>query len=52
MQCNSNNKNTIKALPVKYYKNLGYKFSIITNDTKEYYYRIKNSMHISPAYYL
>ncbi|QGU96862.1 polysaccharide deacetylase family protein [Clostridium bovifaecis] len=43
MHCNSNNKNTINALPyiIKYYKSLGYKFGIITNDTKEYYYRVK-----------
>ncbi|MBC2399480.1 polysaccharide deacetylase family protein [Clostridium tetanomorphum] len=43
MHCNSNNKNTVKALPeiIKYYKNLGYEFKAITNDTKEFYYRFK-----------
>jgi len=43
MHCNSNNKNTIKALPeiIRYYKSIGYEFKIITDDTKEYYYRIK-----------
>lgn len=43
MHCNFNNKNTIKALPriIEYYKNLGYEFKAITNDTDEYYYRFK-----------
>lgn len=41
LHCNSNNKNTVKALPeiIKYYKDLGYKFKAITEDTPEYYYK-------------
>jgi len=41
MHCNSNNKNTLKALPIiiDYYKNSGYKILPITENTKEYYYR-------------
>jgi peptidoglycan/xylan/chitin deacetylase (PgdA/CDA1 family) len=44
MHCNSNNKNTIKALPqiIKYYIELGYEFKTITEDTPEYYYKFKN----------
>jgi len=44
MHCNSNNKNTVKALPgiIEYYLNLGYKFKAITNATPEYYYKLKN----------
>ena len=44
MHCNSNNKNTVKALPeiIKYYKDLGYEFKAINEDTTEYYYRFKN----------
>jgi peptidoglycan/xylan/chitin deacetylase (PgdA/CDA1 family) len=44
MHCNSNNKNTIKALPeiIKYYLDLGYEFKTITEDTPEYYYKFKN----------
>ncbi|WP_315114768.1 polysaccharide deacetylase family protein [uncultured Clostridium sp.] len=43
MHCNFNNKNTVKALPkiIEYYKDSGYEFEAITEDTKEYYYRIK-----------
>ncbi|MCY6369907.1 polysaccharide deacetylase family protein [Clostridium ganghwense] len=43
MHCNSNNKNTVKALPliIDYYKNLGYEFKPILEDTNEYYYRFK-----------
>lgn len=43
MHCNENNINTCSALPriIKYYKDKGYKFKIITNKTPEYYYRIK-----------
>nr|WP_246582609.1 polysaccharide deacetylase family protein [Clostridium mobile] len=43
MHCNFNNKNTAKALPkiIEYYKDLGYEFETITEDTKEYYYKIK-----------
>ena len=44
MHCNFNNKNTVKALPkiIKYYKDLGYIFKAITEDTPEYYYKFKN----------
>lgn len=44
MHCNSNNKNTVKALPgiIKYYLNLNYEFKSITEATPEYYYRFKN----------
>jgi peptidoglycan/xylan/chitin deacetylase (PgdA/CDA1 family) len=43
MHCNSNNKNTVKALPeiIRYYKDLRYEFRTITEDTPEYYYRYK-----------
>lgn len=43
MHCNSNNTNTIKALPriVKYYRDCGYEIKPITDSTPEYYYRIK-----------
>lgn len=45
MHCNSNNKNTVKALPgiIKYYTSLGYEFDCITDNTEEYYYKIKNN---------
>lgn len=41
--CNSNNLNTVKALPeiIKFYKNLNYEFATIAEDTQEYYYRVK-----------
>jgi peptidoglycan/xylan/chitin deacetylase (PgdA/CDA1 family) len=41
--CNSNNKNTIKALPeiIRYYKDLGYEFEPIKDDTPDYYYRLR-----------
>lgn len=44
MHCNSNNTNTIKALPqiVEYYRSIGYSIEPITDKTEEYYYRIKN----------
>lgn len=50
MHCNSNNKNTVKALPgiIKYYEDLGYEFQPITEDTPEYYYKFKNSKKASP----
>lgn len=40
MHCNSNNRNTVKALPniIKYYRDLGYDFKAITPDTEEYYH--------------
>ena len=43
MHCNFNNKNTVKALPeiIKYYKDLGYEFKAITENTPEYYYRFR-----------
>lgn len=43
MHCNFNNKNTSKALPsiINYYKELGYEFETITEDTKEYYYKFR-----------
>lgn len=42
--CNSNNKNTAKALPdiIEYYKDLGFEFAPITEDTPEYHYRLKS----------
>lgn len=44
MHCNSNNKNTVKALPeiIKYYLDSGYEFKIITQDTPEYYYKFRD----------
>lgn len=41
--CNSNNINTVKALPeiIKFYKELGYEFAAIGEDTPDYYYRLK-----------
>ncbi len=43
--CNSNNMNTVKALPeiIKFYKDSGFEFCAITDDTDEYYYRLKQS---------
>lgn len=40
--CDQPNKNTCDALPniIKYYKNLGYEFEAITNDTPEYHFRV------------
>lgn len=45
MHCNSNNRNTIKALPelIQYYKKNGYIFLPITDKTPEYYYKLKNN---------
>lgn len=41
--CNMNNQTTPKALPgiITYYKNQGYTFKAIENDTQEFYYRIR-----------
>lgn len=43
MHCNFNNINTVNALPkiIDHYKNLGYEFKVIDENTKEYYYRLK-----------
>lgn len=43
MHCNSNNKNTISALPkiIEYYRSCGYNIQSITNSTPEYYYKLK-----------
>lgn len=43
MHCNSNNKNTVKALPkiIEKYKSEGYSIEPITDSTREYYYRIR-----------
>lgn len=43
--CNSNNINTVKALPeiIKFYKELGYEFAAIGEDTPDYYYRLKGN---------
>ncbi len=43
MHCNSNNTNTIKALPriIENYRNCGYEIKPITDSTPEYYYRFK-----------
>lgn len=40
--CDQPNKNTCDALPniIKYYKDLGYEFQPITDDTPEYYFRV------------
>jgi len=40
--CDQPNKNTCDALPniIKYYKDLGYEFQSITNDTPEYHFRV------------
>ncbi|MBL4934359.1 polysaccharide deacetylase [Clostridium sp. YIM B02515] len=45
--CNSNNMNTVKALPeiIKFYKDSGFEFCAITDDTDEYYYRLKQSFN-------
>ena len=43
MHCNFNNINTIRALPriIEEYKLEGYTFEAITDETKEYFYKIK-----------
>jgi peptidoglycan-N-acetylglucosamine deacetylase len=43
LHCDQTNKNTAKALPIiiDYYKNLGYTFKTITENTPEYYFRFK-----------
>lgn len=43
LHCDQTNKNTAKALPIiiDYYKDLGYQFKVITEDTPEYYFRFK-----------
>lgn len=43
MHCNSNNTNTIKALPeiVNYYRSLGYEIKPITDETPEYHYSFR-----------
>ena len=43
MHCDYMHKNTCIALPsiIKYYKNLGYDFRVITENTPEYYFLIK-----------
>ena len=43
MHCDTVHKNTCKALPkiIDYYKNLGYEFKVITNNTPEQYFPIK-----------
>ena len=43
MHSDDPNKNTCKALPkiIKYYRDLGYEFKPITNDTPEYFFRVK-----------
>lgn len=43
MHSDDPNQNTCKALPkiIKYYKDLGYEFKPITNDTPEYFFRVK-----------
>jgi Predicted xylanase/chitin deacetylase len=40
--CDQPNKNTCDALPniIKHYKDLGYEFQSITNDTPEYHFRV------------
>lgn len=43
LHCDQTNKNTAKALPyiIDYYKNLGYQFEPIKENTPEYYFRFK-----------
>jgi peptidoglycan-N-acetylglucosamine deacetylase len=43
MHCSGENENTVKALPkiIDHYKTLGYEFKTITQDTPEYYFRVK-----------
>lgn len=43
MHCTDMNKNTYKALPdiIDYYKNEGYEFRVINEDTPEMYFKIK-----------
>lgn len=40
--CDGTNENTCRALPkiIKYYKNCGYEFKAITENTPEYYFRV------------
>lgn len=47
MHCNSNNLNTVKALPkiIEYYRACGYELRPISKDTPEYYYKIKKHSH-------
>jgi len=49
MHCNSNNKNTVKALPgiIKYYLDLGYEFKSISEATPEYFYKFKNEKNLT-----
>jgi len=49
MHCNSNNKNTVKALPciIKHYRDLGYEFRAITENTPEYYYKFKTEKNLT-----
>ncbi len=43
LHCDQTNNTTAKALPmiIDYYKNLGYQFKAITDDTPEFYFRLK-----------
>lgn len=43
MHCDSVNKNTLQALPsvIKYYRDKGFEFRAISNDTPEYYFPVK-----------
>ncbi|WP_097026380.1 polysaccharide deacetylase family protein [Clostridium peptidivorans] len=43
MHCSSKNRNTYKALPqiIKFYKDKGYEFRAIDNETPEYYFKLK-----------
>lgn len=43
--CNSNNLNTVKALPeiIKFYKDSGFEFAPITDEIDEYYYEVMPS---------
>jgi peptidoglycan/xylan/chitin deacetylase (PgdA/CDA1 family) len=45
LHCDQTNKATARALPIiiDYYKNLGYQFKTINEDTPEYYFRFKKS---------
>lgn len=44
--CNANNKTTCQALPqiINYYKEQGFVFKVINNDTEPYYYKFKNKV--------
>lgn len=55
MHCDNSHKNSIKALPtiIDYYKERGYEFKPITDETPEYYFRrIKRTFNIFDPVYI